>query len=251
MTVKTLAPMLCLLALAACASGGGGDDAASAKRFEQVRRIPTVDVSSRLYTQALERKTAGDCAGAIPGFYELAQRGDGYELAQYHLADCLLRDAEPSLHSTAYLDAVVWMRRAAEAGSPEAQAALALIYLEGPEGLRDPAEAAFWYELARANPAAKRPGARPLDRDKRRRLEAALDPDLRAAARARVKSWRKTVWSAPRPAASPARETNREGLGPMREIGGEDHAHPPGGREPPGISGEWRSFPRSSPKTGR
>ena len=233
MIAKDLARTLLLLtlggALAAC-TGGGDDRAVSAERFEQVRQIPSVDVSSRLYTQALEMKTAGDCAGAIPGFYELAQRGEGYELAQYHLADCLLRDAEPSLGSTTYLDALVWMRRAAEAGSPEAQAALALIYLEGPEGLRDPAEAAFWYELALANPAAKRPGARPLDRDKRLRLEAALDPDLRAAARERVKSWHKTVWRAPRLARTPAaRDRNREGLGPMREIGGEGHGHPPGG----------------------
>ncbi len=230
MIMKTLAPMLVLLALAACASGGGGRDrAVSAKRFEQVRQIPTVDVSSRLYTQALAKKTAGDCAGAIPGFYELAQRGDGYELAQYHLADCLLRDAEPRLDSTDYLAALVWMRRAAEAGSPEAQGALALIYLEGPEGLRDPAEAAFWYELSLANPAAKRPGTRPLDRDKRNRLEAALDPDLRAAARARVKSWHKTVWRAPRPVRAPAGDKGRRGPGPMRELDGDDHSHPPGG----------------------
>ncbi|MFQ5346633.1 MAG: hypothetical protein ACE5ED_02160 [Rhodothalassiaceae bacterium] len=199
--------LIALPALAACAGGGGNPRQQAAQRLEQVRQIPTVDVSSRLYTQALEMKAAGNCAGAIPGFYALAQRGAGYELAQYHLAACLLEDAPRSLSSTRFLDGLVWLRRAAEAGSPEAQGALALLYLDGPEGLRDSAEAAFWYELSLANPAAKRPGFTPLDRTKTERLESALSPALRAAARERIEGWQKVVWSAPKGALSPAGES--------------------------------------------
>ncbi|RMD90724.1 MAG: sel1 repeat family protein [Alphaproteobacteria bacterium] len=199
--------LMALPALTGCAGGGGNPREQAAQRLEQVRQIPTVDVSSRLYTQALEMKAAGNCAGAIPGFYALAQRGAGYELAQYHLADCLLAGAPRSLSATRFLDGLVWMRRAAEAGSPEAQGALALLYLDGPAGLRDAAEAAFWYELSLANPAAKRPGFTPLDRSKRERLEAALSPALRAAARERIQGWQKVVWSAPKGALSPAGES--------------------------------------------
>ena len=206
--------------LAACA--GGDAPRTPEERVEQLmamQELPTVDVSARLYTQALELKAAGNCAAAIPPFYNLASRGDGYELAQYHLAACLLEAAEPSIVSTDFLEGLLWLRRSAEAGSPEAQGELARLYLGGPPGVRDVREAALWYELHLANPAAKRPGFSPLPRAVAQGIEAALPEDVRAAARERARSWRKTVWRAPD--------------GGMATLGESDHPR----RRPPGEGG--------------
>lgn len=187
------------LVLAGCA---GGEDAPRTpeERVEQLmsmQELPTVDVSARLYTQALELKATGNCTAAIPPFYSLASRGDGYELAQYHLATCLLGNAEPSMTSTDFLEGLLWLRRSAEAGAPDAQGELARLYVEGPPGMRNLAEAALWYELYLANPAAKRPGFSPMPRAVTQRLDQALPDDLRAAARERTRGWRKTIWRAP------------------------------------------------------
>lgn len=197
---KTPLPQaLCLtLLLAACA--GGDAPRTPEERVEQLmamQEMPTVDVSARLYTQALELKAAGKCPAAIPPFYALASRGEGYELAQYHLGACLLAEAEPAITATGFLEALLWLRRSAEAGSPDAQGELARLYLEGPPAVRDLGEAALWYELYLVNPAAKRPGFSPVPRAVAQRIEAALAEDVRAAARERARAWRKTVWQAP------------------------------------------------------
>jgi uncharacterized protein len=60
--------------------------------------------------------------------------------------ECNARLFEPAeLEGADYHEALVWARRAAEAGAPDAQAMLAFILSSGPEELRDPDAAFEWY----------------------------------------------------------------------------------------------------------
>jgi len=174
-------------------SGGG-------QREENGRRDPLqiIDISSGLYLRALELKASGNCAQSIPIFYRLARRGQGFELAQFHLGECLMRGAEQSAISTQFLSGLVWIRRAADAGAPQAQATLALFYLGGPESLRDRKEAALWFVLFESNPQRKKPGfSSPLSDEEVGRLEAAFSEDLRAEAEERARNWQRKVWTPP------------------------------------------------------
>jgi len=160
--------------------------------------LQIIDISSDTYLRALELKASGNCAQSIPLFYRLAQRGEGFELAQYHLGECIMRGAGQSATSTEFLAGLVWVRRAAEAGAPQAQATLALFYLGGPESLRDREEAALWFMLFQSNPARKKPGfSSPLSDDELARLQAAFSEGLRADARKRAEGWQRRVWTPP------------------------------------------------------
>jgi len=188
-----LAGLACSAAAEAQQGRQGGES-----QDRQDNLLSSIDISSRLYRQALEHKAAGDCKAAIPLFNRLARRGQGFELAQFHLGECLMRGAEESATSTQFLSGLVWVRRAAEAGAPQAQATLALLYLGGPESLRDREEAAFWFALFRDNPERKKPGfSSPLSAREEERLESALPAEIRDAAKERAESWQRKVWSPP------------------------------------------------------
>jgi len=160
--------------------------------------LAIIDISPRLYLRALELKASGNCEQAIPMFYRLAQRGEGFELAQFHLGECMMRAAEQTPSDTGFLTGLVWVRRAAEAGNPQAQATLALFYLGGPEALRDREEAALWFALFERNPARKRPAfSSPLSDSDREQIEAALGAELRAQAAERARNWTRSVWAPP------------------------------------------------------
>jgi len=191
--------LICILALGACSSDGGNRRTRVPQGGALMQALQVMDVSSRAYSQAIQAKANGDCESAVPQLYGLALRGSGFELAQYHLADCLMRSVEHSAASTDYLEALVWMRRAAEAGSPEAQAALAAEYLDGAGDLQDRQQAARWYVLYRDNGAKNRPGFQSPDRDTMRRLESAFSPGEIEAAESWTESFEVKSWRAPMP----------------------------------------------------
>lgn len=189
-----------VFALGACSSGDNSGRRTSVPQGGALMQaLQVMDVSSRAYSQAIQAKSNGDCARAVPQLYGLALRGSGFELAQYHLADCLMQSVERTAVSTDYLEALVWMRRAAEAGSPEAQAALAAEYLDGPADLRDRQQAAQWYVLYRDNGAKNRPGFKPINRDRIRHLEAAFSPGETEAAESWADNFEIRNWRAPMP----------------------------------------------------
>lgn len=225
---RLLLAVLLIALVAGCSSGPSSQSRRQGRTNAMLERIPTVDISSRQFSRAIDLKADGKCHEAAPLFYRMAIRGEGFELAQYHLADCLLRDAPQSAVNSAYLDALLWMRRAAEAGSPEAQAALAGLYAQGPSGIRNREEAAMWYALYDANPARKRPGFVPIPRERADEIEAAI-ADSRQAGEARASAWSKTIWTPPTGAMPPASE------GPSRQDGGIEMLTPDGGnrRRPP------------------
>lgn len=206
--VRLISVLLVTGLLSACASDKPRTRAEKERAVtEQLSQIPTLDISSRLYSQALNLKSAGDCALAIPLFHRLSMRGEGFELAHYHLADCLFKTAPESATDTRWIEALLWMRRAADAGVPQAQGALAALYATGPDNARNLAEAAMWYQLFKNNPARKKPGfSSNLDRMDIIRIENALTGPALAEGEARAANFTRFHWSPPdqKPASGPA-----------------------------------------------
>lgn len=163
----------------------------------------------------------GNCAGAIPIYYRLAFRGGGFEESQHRLGQCLILEAGNKQASTNYLAGLVWHRRAAEAGWPEAQASLILAYLEGPESLRDPLEAAMWLAVYKVNPGRKQVGFKALPEETMARLEARLSPDQGAEGERRARDWHITYWKPPRvvPRRQPPPDPGAEGDHPQAQRG--------------------------------
>lgn len=191
--------LLLTILISACASDQPRTRAEKEQAMtEQLSQIPTLDISSRLYSQALNLKSASNCAQAIPLFHQLSMRGEGFELAQYHLADCLFQTAPASATDTRWIEALLWMRRAAEAGVPQAQGVLATLYATGPANARDLAEAAMWYQLFTTNPARKKPGfSSNLDRADIIRIESALTRPALTEGKIRADNFRRFHWSPP------------------------------------------------------
>lgn len=205
--------------VSACASQGPQNRAEKERAVtERLSQIPTLDISSRLYSQALNLKSAGDCTAAIPLFYRLSMRGDGFELAQYHLADCQFKTAPKNATDTNWIEALLWMRRAADAGVPQAQGALAALYATGPANARDLAEAAMWFQLFNTNPARKKPGfSSNLDRAQIAEIESALTDSARVEGEKRASNFTRHHWSPPVRSS----DSGRDGLkDDAREKGG-------------------------------
>lgn len=210
-TIATLTVVL----LAACASGGsggkrgggsgggsggrGGPGGESAQMNERGGGFGTTDFNA-LYRRTMEEKAGGECQKTLAALKTLAHQGPGYEGAQHALGDCLLQNAAPDA-VTDQLDALVWLRRAAEGGRTEAQGALAAVYLDGPEALRNRDQALFWYALYKDNAARGRVAFVALAPTTESRLKAAFaDADLSSVA-TDVANWQPSVWIPPKDSA--------------------------------------------------
>lgn len=180
-----------VLAFAAAIAGAGAQDAP--RKGERPGRFD----ANEAFITATGLQADGNCAEAVPLYYRLAFRGGGFEESQHRLGQCLILEAGNKIASTNYLEGLVWHRRAAEAGWPEAQASLMLVYLEGPESLRDALEAALWLALYKANPGRKQVGFKALPEDIMARLEARLSADDIAAGEKRARDWHISHWKPP------------------------------------------------------
>ena len=208
----TLATLTVVL-LAACASGGsggkrgggpggsrgGGPGGESAQMTERGGGFGNVDFNA-LYRRTLEEKAGGECQKTLAPLKTLAHQGPGYEGAQQALGECLLQNAAPEA-TTDQVDALVWLRRAAEGGRTEAQGALAAVYLDGPEALRNRDQALFWYALYKDNASRGRVAFVALAPATEARLKAAFaDADLASVA-TDIANWQPTVWIPPKDSA--------------------------------------------------
>ncbi|MBY0511405.1 MAG: hypothetical protein K2P94_14790, partial [Rhodospirillaceae bacterium] len=166
------------------------------------------------YSQGLDLKTKGDCAGAIQKLRPVANLGPGYENAQTALGACLLqiglRNNEPSGD---YYEGLTWLIRAGDAGWPEAQGALAMSHAFGPSAIRNGEEAAYWMTLYQTNPSKLRIGFVPLPAADVAAVEKILSPADKTAGVARARAWKRHIWLPPPPAPGTP-ETQR---GPRRE----------------------------------
>ncbi len=132
----------------------------------------------------------GDFESAVPLFREIALNGSGFENSQYMLGDSLVRLGEKDgVFSANYLEGLSWLRRAADAGWPEAQAKLMSIHFSGPAQMINLREAAFWREVYLHNIKRQRVGFVPTEEAVLSELDAALTEQQRAEAKTRATTW--------------------------------------------------------------
>lgn len=135
---------------------------------------PGTDANT-LYVDAMALKSKGDCAAAVPKLRQVAAIGPGYEDAQTGLGECLLEGTKGPDLSADYLEGLTWLRRAADAGWPEAQGQLAYAHALGPNAIRNAEEADYWLALYHMNTGKSRVGFVPLPDKQLAAIDAAID----------------------------------------------------------------------------
>lgn len=229
-TVKGSALLAALMAATVGLSACGGDSKDRDDRSDRGPGLAITGIDGRVsvirpgqdanaaYSKGLDLKTQGDCPGAILKLRPVAGIGPGYENAQTALGTCLLQTgAKDKDLSSDYLEGLTWLRRAADAGWPEAQGALASAHAFGPSAIRNGEEAAYWFTLYQTNPSKSRIGFASMPVAD----EAAIDKSLSAAAKTagakRAAGWQRKVWLPPAP--------------PGRDFDKSESERPPRGRE--------------------
>lgn len=147
-----------------------------------------------MFIEAEEWRAAGDCVRANALYYRLARRGQGFERSQYGLGLCLTGDDAATQADTPFIEGLLWLRRAAEAGLPDAQLRLAELYTSGPQTMRDPAEAAFWWTLFDRNGQRRAIGYVEPDRARLDAMADAFDTALLAQASQHADLWEPSPW---------------------------------------------------------
>ncbi|GAB4153237.1 MAG: hypothetical protein Tsb0016_25740 [Sphingomonadales bacterium] len=150
-----------------------------------------------MFVRAEELRAAGDCDGASALYYRLARRGPGFERSQYGLGLCLIGDAPPARADTRYLEGLLWLRRAAEAGHPDSQLRLAELYHDGPVNMRDDKEAALWWTLFEGNRQRRAVGYEEPNPQRLAALRKAFDEALLNTAASQAADWQSVQWRAP------------------------------------------------------
>jgi hypothetical protein len=182
---------------------------------------PGVDPNA-IYSSAMDLKAKGDCASATAKLRPIANLGPGYENAQAALGECLTQtnDQKPDQKEVPsdYLEGLAWLRRAADAGWPEAQGRLALLYAFGPGTLHNGEEAAYWLALYDANGNKARVSFVPMDAPTLKRVRDALTEEEKSVGDQRATQWQRRVWipPPPPPGANMDRRGRRGPAGVMR-----------------------------------
>lgn len=166
------------------------------------------------YAQGLDLKNDGKCPAAIQKLRPVANMGPGYENAQTALGSCLLIVGNRNGELTSdYLDGLTWLRRAADAGWPEAQGELARVHLRGPEAVRNGPEAAYWLTLYEVNQGKMRIGFVGISDAEVAAMEAAMSKADKAVGVDRARRWRREIWLPPQPQPGAGPEAGEEGAG--------------------------------------
>jgi TPR repeat protein len=216
---RTVLAAVCCVAAAALASCGGGrrepprdESVIVGQRPDgtQMAVRPGRDPNAA-YIQATELKAKGDCTSAVMLLRPIAMIGPGYENAQTALGECLVEDGN------ARADGLMWLARAADAGWPEAQAALAIVHAADTPS-RSAAEAAYWLALYDANPSKARVGFRAPDAKALARVRESLSSDDVAAGARRAASWERKLWLPPQAPEGQGLKPEQGNLGGMRRM---------------------------------
>lgn len=173
------------LALAACGAGGEAH-----RRSDDGKVLPTareLDPAGTHYSDTMDAANSGNCSPEILSILTCySYRGHGYEGAQTALGQCLIKDKKTS-------EGMQWLKRAADAGWPDAQKTLALIYLDGSTGTTDPVQAGKWANLYRKNPSLLSLGVQP-DKKVSEKVQASLNQQQSLEARAMASEWVPQYW---------------------------------------------------------
>jgi hypothetical protein len=205
--------------VSACGGDGRGPDRREAGLFMEglggrgmvIRPGPS---ANQAYSDGMDLRRRGDCAGAIAKLTPVANLGPGYENAQYALGDCLIATAAAP-ETSQYRDGLVWLIRAADGGWTEAHGRLAQIYALGPEDLRNLDEAALRLALYRAGAALARLGFTPLDPAVERAVAAAVGAERLAAVAVTAATWQPKIWVPPRSPEPPGPEMRGQRRAPQ------------------------------------
>ena len=201
-TLRTWLPAATCWALLAACGGREGPNDQQAQMYmaglggRGVMLRAGIDPNA-VYGEAITLKAKGDCPGAVIKLRQVAPLGPGYENAQTALGDCLLQGAGGADLSADYLDGLTWLRRAGDAGWPEAQARLAAAHGLGPTAIRNSEESAYWLALYRANTGKSRVGFVALSAEQMAAIETAIPAAAKAAGEKRAESWTRKVWIPP------------------------------------------------------
>ena len=136
---------LIVLLLTACASDGGRQHASKGSGGGRAG-------GGDLYSHAMALKRSGDCEAAERPLARLAAQGGGFEIAQFHLGDCLIHrstEASGPGHELLVNQGLHWLELAANSGEPKAQARLVETYAANNGAV---VQAATWYLVFQDNP---------------------------------------------------------------------------------------------------
>ena len=172
--------------------------------------------ANAVYAEAIGMKAQGNCPGAVPKLRQVANLGVGYENAQTALGECLLQATGSSELSADYLEGLIWLRRAGEAGWPEAQFRLATIHALGPKAIRNDDEAGYWFALFNTNTGKSRVGFVAPTGAQVAALDSAISTAAKKSGAERAAKWERKVWTPPKPTPAPCMtgRTRRRGDGP-------------------------------------
>ena len=142
---------------------------------------------------AEDMRLKGQCDKAVPILRRFAERGGGYEIAQFNLAQCMF-DLAAKEQDAAQVKALrdegaQWMLRSANGGFAKAQAKAVVLYLDGVGVAADPVEAEKWAELYHSNVMRFTIGLPDISKDLRGRLDSQLTEANRVEAENRVHAW--------------------------------------------------------------
>ncbi|GAB4527515.1 MAG: hypothetical protein Kow00133_16440 [Amphiplicatus sp.] len=159
---------LAAIGLAACASRPAMEAAPP--------RPPSDLEAGRILSHARAARAKDGCAEAAPAYRVVAAMGEGFEIAQSELGECLLAMTGATPAETALFrdEAVFWLTRAAYAGEARAQRRLALHSGAPDAPPADKAEALRWALVYERNAQAALYGLDPLPPDYVQSLRAAL-----------------------------------------------------------------------------
>ncbi len=169
--------------LASC--GGGGH-----RRGDDGSVIPTareLDPASTHYSDTMDMASTGNCSDEVISVLTCyAYRGHGYEGAQTALGQCLMKTKKAE-------NGLVWLKRAANAGWPDAQKALAQTYLEGDGVQQNNVEAGKWGLLYMKNPSLLSLGVQP-DKKINDKLRDHLSQSETLVAQSQASNWIAQYW---------------------------------------------------------
>ena len=214
---------LAALTLASCSEGPRGPGSRQAALFMQdiggrgmvIRPGPS---ANQAYSDGIDLRSKGDCAGAITKLKPVANLGPGYENAQFAVGDCLTAVAS-SPDANQFNEGLIWLTRAADAGWTEAQGRLAQIYALGPDTQRNLDEAAVLLTLYRGGKSLARIGFTPLSASVETEIAAAVGADRLRAAQTRAAAWQPKLWIPATPSPTPGPERSGRARGPMPSPG--------------------------------
>lgn len=186
--VRLMATMSLVIAatvlLTACNAGGGRKRDADGNLMPTAREL---DPAGTLYSDTVEEAEKGNCSPeSISVLTCFAYRGHGYEGAMATLGQCFIHNGKAE-------DGVTWLARAANGGWPDAQKALARIYLEGKNAPQNKIEAGAWANLYTKNPSLLSLGVQP-DMSVSQKMRDELTAEERSEARRRSDAWSPAYW---------------------------------------------------------